>query len=111
MRADDVDRAHAVHVVGRVRAAEEEDLARELLAHHLREVRGAVAAVEGTHVGVGLLEARVLAGGHRQVADDVEAVAATGCPTVDEADDDLRHRADEALHLEDVKTPTLGLDA
>ena len=80
-----VDRAHPVHVVGGVVAAEEEDLPGELLADHLREVGAAVAAVEAADVGVGLLEARVLAAGERQVADDVQAVPAAGGPAGDDA--------------------------
>ena len=79
---DDVDRAHPVHVLGGVGAAEEEDLAGELLADHLGEVGAAVAAVEGADVGVGLLEAGVLAAGDGQVADDVQGVPAAGRPAV-----------------------------
>src|SRR4029079_13727750 len=90
-----------------VRAPQEEDLAGELLPDHLREIRRAVAGVERAHVGVGLLELRVLAAGDRQVAHDVQAVSAARRPAVHPGDDDLGHRADESLHLEDVKTPSL----
>lgn len=41
---DLVDGAHVCHVLGRVGAAEEEDLAGLLLADHLRQVGGPVAA-------------------------------------------------------------------
>ena len=40
----------------------------------------------------------------------MQAVAAAGRPAVDHRDDDLGHRADQALHLEDVQPPALGLD-
>ena len=56
-------------------------------------------------VGVGLLEARVLAAGQRQIACHVQAVPATGGPAVHQADDDLRHEPDQPLHLEDVQPP------
>lgn len=69
---DPVDGTHGVHLVGGVLLGEEEDLAGELLADHLGEVRRAVTAVEGAHVGVGLLEPRVLLRGQRQVAHDVQ---------------------------------------
>src|SRR6185436_11795513 len=52
----------------------------------------------------------VLARGDGEVADDVQAVAAARRPAVDHGDDDLGHRADEALHLEDVQPATLGPD-
>ena len=58
---DGVHHAHAVGVVGGVLVAEEEDLAGELLADLAGEVGRAEAAVEAGHVGVGLLEAGVLA--------------------------------------------------
>src|SRR5690606_30235323 len=61
------------------------------------------------HVGVGLLEAGVLAGGERQVARDVQAVPTTGGPAVDQGDDDLRHEPDQSLDLEDVESAGAGL--
>jgi hypothetical protein len=86
-----------------------EDLPRELLADRLGEVRRPVAAVEGADVGVGLLEAGMLAGGDRQVADDVERMSAAGRPTIDDRDDDLGHGADQALDLEDVQPSSVSL--
>ena len=47
----------------------------------------------------------MLAAGERQVADDVQAVPAAGGPAVDQHDHDLRHEADQPLHLEDVQAP------
>ena len=41
-----VHRAHPVHLLGGVGLAEEEDLAGELLPHHLGEIGAAEAAVE-----------------------------------------------------------------
>ena len=98
-----------MRVLGGVLVAEEEDLAGELLADLAGEVRRPEAAVEGADVGVGLLEAGVLAAGQRQVADDVQAVAAAGRPAVDHADDDLGHEADQPLALQDVQPAELGL--
>src|SRR5690606_9276095 len=86
----------------------EEHLARELLAHLAGEVSAAVARVEGADVGVGLLEAPVLAAGDREVAHDARRVATARRPAGHEGDDDLRHEADEALHLEDVEAADAG---
>ena len=109
MGNDGVDAAHRVHLVRRVLAPEEEDLASELLPHHLRQIRAAVPAVEAAHIGVGLLEPRVLARGESEITGDVQAVATTGGPPVHQRDDDLGHEADQPLHLENVQPPGAGL--
>src|SRR5699024_11076064 len=54
---DPVHGAPVVGVLGGVLLGEEEDLPRPLLPHLLGEVGGAVAAVEGAHVRIGLHEA------------------------------------------------------
>jgi hypothetical protein len=95
-------------VLGGVLVAQEEDLPGELLAHLAGQVGRAEAAVEAGHVGVGLLEAGVLAAGEREVAHHVQAVAAAGRPARHDADDHLRHEADEPLHLEDVEPAGAG---
>src|SRR5699024_9823002 len=103
---------HGTHLVHRLCVdgfAEEEDLAGELLAHLLGQVRGTIAGGEGTHVGVRLLELRVLAGSQGQVADHVQAVPTAGGPAVDQADHDFRHGADQSLHLQDVQATALDL--
>ena len=111
MRHDRVHHAHLAGVVGGVLAAEEEDLAGELLADLAGEVGAAEAAVEAGDVGVGLLEAGVLRAGDREVGDDVQAVPAAGRPARHHADHDLGHEPDEPLHLEDVQpTGAPGLD-
>ena len=82
---------------------EEEDLAGELLADLAGEVGRPEAAVERADVGVGLLEARVLAAGEGEVGDDVQAVPAAGRPARDHAEHDLRHEPDQPLALQDVQ--------
>ncbi len=99
-----VDHPHLIRLSCRVVAPEEEHLAGPFLADLAGQVGRAVAGVVGGHVGVGLLEDGVLLRGEGHVADDVEAVAAADRPAGDHADHDLGHEADEALHLEDVKT-------
>ena len=47
----------------------------------------------------------MLLGGDRQVADDVEAVAASDRPARDDCNHDLRHESDEPLHFQDVEPP------
>ncbi|SLA16695.1 Uncharacterised protein [Mycobacteroides abscessus subsp. massiliense] len=100
---DLVDGTHVVHLLGGVGPAQEEDFARELLADHLGQVRAAVPAVETAHVGVGLLEARVLAARQSQVAHHMQAVSAAGGPAIHQGDHHLWHKADEALHFQDVQ--------
>src|SRR5690606_40314371 len=68
----------------------------------------AVPRAEGADVGVGLLEAPVLAAGDREVAHNVQRVATARRPAGHEGDDDLRHEADEALHREDEEAADAG---
>ena len=82
---------------GVVLAAQEPDLARLLLADDARQVAGAVAAVEAADLRPGLPEARVV-GGDREVADDVQHVAAADRVAGDHRDDRLRQAPD--LHLQ-----------
>lgn len=51
----------------------------------------------------------MLAGGDRQIADNVQRVPATGSPTVDHRDDYLRHRANQPLDFQDVQPPAFDL--
>src|SRR5690606_37512019 len=44
-------------------------------------------------------------GGEREIASDVQAVPATGSPSVDQRDHHLRHETDQPLHLENVQPP------
>src|SRR5690606_21599585 len=105
MRHDGVHGAHLIGALGVVFVGQEEHLARELLAHLPREVGATVARVERADIRIRLLEMRVLTAGDREVAHDVQRVAAARGPAGHERDDDLRHEADEALHLEDVQAP------
>src|ERR1019366_2161828 len=95
--------AHPVGLLGAVFESEKEDLPSPLLAHHPGEVGGPESAVKAGHVSVGLLEAGLLTAGDGQVAHHMEAVAAAGGPTGDDADHDLRHESDQPLHLKDVE--------
>ena len=100
-----VDDAPALGGARVVALGEEEDLARTLIPGLAGQERRAVAGVERPDVRVRLHECRVLDGGDRQVRDHVEGVAAAGRPSGDGSNDDLRHRADEALDLQDVQAP------
>src|SRR5207248_7204901 len=51
----------------------------------------------------GLLEAGVLPARDRQIADNLQAVAAARCPTRDRAQHHLGHEADQPLYLEDMQ--------
>ena len=86
-----------------VRPPQEEDLAGELLPYLPRQVGGPVPAVEAADVSVCLLEARLLGRGQREVADDVQAVAAANCPPRNDGNHDLGHGANESLHFEDMQ--------
>ena len=98
-----VDDAPALGSFGIVALGEEEDLACPLIPGLAGQERRTVARVEGSDVRVRLHEGRVRDGGDRQVRDHVEGVTAASCPAGDGRDDDLRHRADEALDLKDVQ--------
>ncbi len=108
VRHGPVDRAHVEGLARRVGLGQEEHLAGALLADLAGEVGRAEPAIEAGHVGVGLLEARVLLAGQGQVAHDVEAVPTAGGPARHDGDHHLGHEADEALHLEDVQPAQPG---
>src|SRR5690606_571719 len=100
------DGGHGAHLVGALRVVlvgQQEHTAGELLAYPPSKVRAAVARVERADIRIRLLETRMLAARDREVAHDVQRVAAARRPPGHERDDDLRHEADEALHLEDVQ--------
>src|SRR6478736_1104732 len=101
-RHDLVDEAHGGRLGRVVLAAEEPDLARLLLAYEAREVARAEAAVEAAHLRTDLAEDRVV-GRDGEVADHMQHVAAADGVTGDERDDDLGHRADELLDVENVE--------
>jgi len=108
---NNVDGAHAVHGFGVVGAAEEEDFSGKFLTNHFGQVGGAVAGVEGSHIGVGLFKAGFLSGGDGEVAHHVEGMPAAGRPTVYDGDDDFRHGADESLDFKNVESAAFGFGA
>ena len=103
-----VDQAHFERLVGVILAAEEPDLAGFLLADHAGEVAGTEAAIETAHLGPDLAEDCVI-GREAEVADHVQHVTAADRVTGDQCDDDLGHRADEFLQVEDVQPRHPGL--
>src|SRR5699024_2061938 len=50
-----------------------------------------------------LFEARVFGRGNRQIADDMQAMASPGRPPGHDANDDLGHKPDESLALQNVQ--------
>jgi hypothetical protein len=70
------------------------------------QVRRTVSAVEGCDICVSLFESGMFATGQGEIAHDMETVATTCCPTWHDANDDLRHESNEALHFENVKAPS-----
>ena len=93
-RDDGVHEAHLERLLRVVLAAEEPDLLGLLLADLLGEQAGAEAAVEAADPRAGLAEAGVV-GGDREVADDVQHVAAADRVAGDHRDD----RLGSAAHL------------
>ena len=63
-----------------------------------------VAGIKGTNIGIGLLEASMLTRSNRQIANHVQGVSATGSPARDQCDNDLWHKANQALHLKNVQS-------
>src|SRR5581483_8892946 len=109
-RHDLVDEAHLQRLLRVVLLAEEPDLARLLLADAAREQAGAVPAVEAADARPGLAEARVV-GRDRQVADDVQHVAAADRVARDHGDDGLRQAPDLDLEVQHVQAAdALGVD-
>ena len=80
----------------------EPDLARLLVAHDARQLRGPEAGVEGADARAGLPEDRRLRG-DREVADHVQHMPAADRVAVHEGDHRLRHRADVALQRQHVE--------
>ena len=74
-RHDRVDQPHLERLLGVVLAAQQPDLLGLLGADQVAQHAGAEAAVQRADARAGLAEARVV-GGDRQVADDVQHVAA-----------------------------------
>ena len=95
-------RPHRERLLRVVLAAEEPDLLGALLADLRGEDARAVAAVEGAHARAGLPEARVV-GRDRQVADDVQHVAAADRVAGDHRDDRLGRAADLDVQVGDVE--------
>src|SRR5579884_1147405 len=92
-----VDQAHRERLLGVVLPAQEPDLPGLLGANQAREDAGAEAPVEAADAGADLAEAGVV-GGDRQVADDVQHVAAPDRVPGHHRHDRLGQAAD--LHVE-----------
>src|SRR4051812_13463833 len=97
-----VDQAHVERLAGVVLPAQVPDLARLLLADDAREVRAAEPGVEAADPRAGLAEPRVV-GGDRQIAHQVEDVAAADREAGDLRDDRLGQVADPHVEIEDVE--------
>ena len=85
-----------------VLAAQEPDLARLLLTDDARQVRAAEAGVEAADARPGLAELRVV-GGDRQIADEVQHVAAADRVARDLRDHRFRQVADAHVQVEHVE--------
>ena len=103
-RHDGVDEPHVERLLRVVLAAEEPDLLGLLRADEVREQARAEAAVERADPRAGLAEARVV-GGDRQVADEVQDVAAADRVARDHRDDGLGQAADLDVQVGDVEAP------
>ena len=101
-RHDLVDEAHPLGRVRVVLLAQVPDLARFLLPDDAREQSRPVSAVEAADARAGLAEARVV-GGDREVAHDVQDVAAADRVPGDHRDHRLRQAADLHLEIEHVE--------
>ena len=102
-----VRHAHVDGLFCAVGLPKEEDFAGFLLPDLFGEVGGAETGVVRPHIGIGLEELRVVLAGEREVADDVEAVAAADGPAGDDGDDGFRHESDLPLDFEDVEATRL----
>src|SRR3954467_2801146 len=106
-RHDRVDQAHVERLPGVVLAAQHPDLLGLLGADQVAQQRGAQAAVPRADARAGLAEARVV-GGDRQVAAEVQDVAAADREAGDLRDDRLGQPAHLDLQVGDVEAADLG---
>ena len=103
-RDDGVDQPISSASCGGVLAAQEPDLLGLLRADQVRQQPGAEAAVEGADLRPDLPEAGVV-GGDRQVADEVQHVAAADRVAGDHRHDRLGQPADLHVQVGDVEAP------
>ena len=104
MRNNFVDRSHVEHLLCTVFTAQEENLACKFLADLASEICRAEAAIEAGNVGVGLFELRMFGTCKREIAHNVQAVAAASRPARNNTDHDFRHEPNQSLYLKDVKS-------
>ena len=97
-----VHEAHLQRLVGLVQPAQEPDLLRLADADGPGQQAGAEAAVEAPDPGAGLAEARVV-GRDREVADQVQDLAAADRVAGDHRDHRLRQPADLDVQVADVE--------
>src|SRR5436190_10225012 len=97
-----INESHLQRLLRVVLAAEVPDLARFFLSDDAREVYGSESRVERADARARLSEARVFRG-DREVAYDVQHVAAADRVARDHRDDRLRQTANLLLHVEDVE--------
>ncbi len=98
-----IDEPHVERLPRVVLLAQKPNLARLLLAHDAREIRGAVAPVEASDLGSGLPETRVF-GRDRQIAHQVQDMPAANCVTGDHRNHGLGECPDLALQIEHIQT-------
>jgi hypothetical protein len=103
VRDNAVDYTQLIGTLGIVGLGEEENFPGELLTNLLGQVGTTVPGIEGTNVGVGLLEPCVLGTGDAEVSDYVQRVATASRPSWNQRDDDLGHESDDSLNLQDVE--------
>ena len=106
-RHDRVDQAHLQRLLGVVLAAEQPELLRLLGPDQVAQQRGAEAAVPGADPRPGLAEDGVV-GGDRQVAADVEDVAAADRVAGDHRHHRLRQPPHLHLQVGDVEAAERG---
>ena len=101
-RDDGVDQPHLQRLLSVVLATQKPDLLGFLGTDEPRQLGGAEAAVERSDLRADLAEAGVV-GGDRQVADDVQDMAAADRPAGDHRDDRLRQAAHLHVQVRDVE--------
>ena len=98
-----VNDAPALRGISVIAPGKEENLTCTLIACLAREQRRAITGIKRTNICIGLHERGMLTRSNREIAHNIQAVAATSCPTGNRCNNDLRHGADQALDLQNMK--------
>ena len=98
-----VNDAPALRSIGVIAPGKEENLTCTLITRLAREQCRSITGIKRTNIRISLHECGMLARSNREIAHNIQAVSATSRPTGNRRNNDLRHGADQALDLQNMK--------